>query len=60
MWSEDYRARDELFCEVLQVLSVANKMNLAQPLTRRMDRYAGDKVAAFNTLCRKLIRRYGK
>lgn len=60
MWSEDYRARDELFCEVLKVLCAANKMNLVQPLTRRMDRRSGDRVADFNALCRKLIRRYRK
>jgi len=60
MWSDDYNECDCLFSEVLHVLCHANKMNLANPLNRRMNRCAGEKMADFNKLCRKLIRRYGK
>ncbi len=59
MWSEDYRARDELLCEVLNALCAADKMNLVKPLCERMDDWANDKVERFNKLCRNLICRYG-
>lgn len=60
MWSDDYNECDRLFSEVLRVLCHAHKMNLAKPLSRRLNESAGDKMADFNKLCLKLIRRYGK
>ncbi len=58
MWSNDYNERDALFSEVLKILTDAGRSGLINPLCDRMDRCSGDKVAEFNTLCRKLIRRY--
>jgi len=59
MYEKEYRERFGLFPQTLKVLSQADKWNLVAPLTARMDRWAGAKVARFNTLCQKLIARYG-
>lgn len=58
MWSDEYNECDRLISETLNVLCQANKSNLFIPLCRRMDQCAGERIADFNRLCRKLIRRY--
>lgn len=56
----DYQQRYDIFPKTLKALTRANKFNLIAPLTDRMDRWGGAKVIRFNTLCKKLIARYGK